>query len=96
MPLQDIFAIYAPTTILSIVNATGTFVPQVPEIVNWLLKVESEGIIAVLVMPPARPMLPKLLQNPLKLPDDVVLGMLAPVNTPCSVKEFPVAWPELI
>ena len=93
MPLQDIFAIYAPTTTRSIVNATGTFVPQVPEIVNWLLKVESEGIIVVLVMPPALPMLPKVLQDPLKLPDDV-LRMLAPVNTPCRVKEFPVAWPE--
>jgi len=95
MPLQDMFAIYAPTTTRSIVNATGTFVPQVPEIVNWLLKAESEGIIVVPVMAPARPMLPKLLQDPLKPPDDV-LEMLAPVSIPCSVKEFPVVCPELI
>ena len=81
------FAIYAPTTIRSIVNAKGTFVPQVPAIVNWsLLKAETKGL--AVIMPPL--LLTKGLQKPFTPPDNNVLAMLPVVKVPCRVKELPI------
>ena len=81
--LQAIFAVYVPTTMRSIANARGTFVPHVPVIVKPLNAGNEEGEVAIVVQ--------KLLLNP---PDNELAVIL--VKVPCSVKVFPDIWPLLI
>ena len=48
--LQAIFAVYVPTTMRSIANARGTFVPHVPVIVKPLNVGNEEGEVAIVLL----------------------------------------------